>query len=127
MSVKLSVESLYNGGVSEILLAELKKVVDNILDPNTEAKKERSVTLKMKIKPNEGRNMAEMKIETTSKICPVAPIETSIMIAKNLKTGEVFCEEICSGERIEQNSFEGTNNVGKLASDLQTTQKENFQ
>lgn len=127
MSVKLSVETLYNGGVAEILMSELQKVVDNILDPNTEAKKERSVTLKMKIKPNEQRNTAEMKIETTSKICPSAPIETSIMIAKNIKTGEVYCEEICAGERYEQNSFEGTHTIGKLASDLQTKQKENFQ
>lgn len=127
MSVKLSVETLYNGGVAEVLMAELNKVVQNILDPNTEPKKERSVTLKMKIKPNEQRNMAELRVETTSKLCPNQPIETSIMIAKNLKTGEVHCEEICSSEFPEQHSFEGTHNAGKLASELQTRPKESFQ
>lgn len=121
MSIKLTVDTLYNGGVSERILQELNKVIENVADPNTPAKKKRTVTLKLEITPNEQRNLASMKVATSSTLCAPEPIETSIAIVQNSKTGEMYCEEIIANENFNQHSFPDTNNIGKVASANDTT------
>lgn len=58
--IELNVSTLSQGGAVERFQDELTRVIANITDPNTPAKKARTVTLKMTIKPNEQRNMAEV-------------------------------------------------------------------
>ncbi|WP_270229536.1 hypothetical protein, partial [Desulfovibrio legallii] len=87
--LELNVATLSQGGAVERFQEELTRVIANITDPNTPAKKTRTVTLKMTIKPNEQRNMAEVLVATSSTICPANPIETSIYIGANPKTGEI--------------------------------------
>ena len=48
MEKDLSIESLCGGAINERINRALRKVSDNILDPNTDAKKKRSITLKLK-------------------------------------------------------------------------------
>jgi len=117
MSVKISVDTLYQGGVGERIKQELDNVVKNIMDPNTPAKKKRTVTLKLEITPNEGRNLASMKVITSSTLCAPQPIETNISIVSNIKTGEVFCEELVPNENQNQLSFPETNVIGKATRD----------
>lgn len=68
--IPLKVETLYNGGVVERLHDELTRVIQNICDPATPAKKTRKVKLEIAIKPNEQRNMAEVVVSTSSTLCP---------------------------------------------------------
>ena len=51
--IPLKVETLYNGGAVERLHDELTRVIQNICDPATPAKKTRKVKLEIAIKPNE--------------------------------------------------------------------------
>lgn len=117
MSIQITVDTLYRGGVGERIKAALDDVVKNIMDPDTIAKKTRTVTIKLKVTPNEARNMAEMKVETSTTLCPPQAIETTLALTSNLKTGEMFIEEIMPSENMNQYSFEGTNNLGKVARD----------
>lgn len=64
--IPLSIPNLCNGGLVERLHGEMRRAVENILDPNTEAKKARKVTLTITIKPNEHRNMAEVEQTSSS-------------------------------------------------------------
>ena len=112
--IKLTVETLYNGGVAERLMEELRKALDNISDPNTPAKKARKVKLEMSIKPNEGRNLAEVTVATSSTLCAPEPIETTISIGKDPRTGELGAEEILPGENPEQQTFPDTMTKGKI-------------
>lgn len=68
--LELNVATLSQGGAVERFQDELSRVIANITDPNTPAKKTRTVTLKMTIKPNEQRNMAEVLVATSSTVCP---------------------------------------------------------
>lgn len=112
----MKVETLYNGGVVERLHDELTRVIQNICDPATPAKKTRKVKLEIAIKPNEQRNMAEVVVSTSSTLCPPEPLETSIYIGTDPITGEVAASEISSGENPAQNVLPGVteNMPGKI-------------
>lgn len=105
--IPLKVETLYNGGVVERLHDELTRVIQNICDPATPAKKTRKVKLEIAIKPNEQRNMAEVVVSTSSALCPPEPLETSIYIGTDPTTGEVAASEISSGENPNQSVLPG--------------------
>ena len=53
MTKNLSIESLCGGAVQERINRALRKVSDNILDPNTEAKKKRVINLQLTFEPSE--------------------------------------------------------------------------
>ena len=101
--IPLKVETLSSGGCVERLQDEIQRAIANICDPNTPAKKPRKIKLEITIKPNEQRNMAEVMVKTSSTLCPPEPLETSIYIGADPKTGEVGASEITSGENPNQN------------------------
>ncbi len=100
--IELSVENLYGGGVVERIHEEIKRAIQNIVDPNTPAKKVRKVKMEIAIRPNEQRNMAEIVVSTSSTLCPPEPIETSIYIGADPRTGEVGASEMQGGETFGQ-------------------------
>lgn len=101
--IPLKVETLSSGGCVERLQDEIQRAIANICDPNTPANKPRKIKLEITIKPNKDRNMAEVMVKTSSTLCPPEPLETSIYIGADPKTGEVAASEITSGENHNQN------------------------
>lgn len=101
--IELTPETIANGGLIERLNEEIQKAVANCLDPNTEAEKTRTVTLKVKIKPDAGRSFATMSVETSSALCPPAPLKTAIFMETDLTTGEIRASEVGAGENPNQN------------------------
>lgn len=114
MSIPLTIESLYGGGAVERLHGAMQEALQNILDPNTPAKKSRKVKLELVIKPNEQRNMAEVLVTTSTTLCPPEPLETSIIIDKD-GDGKAQASELASGENPGQVKLPGTMNKGKIA------------
>lgn len=106
--IELSAATLAAGGLMERLNEEIQKAVANCLDVNTEAKKTRTVTLKIKIKPDETRSVATVSLETSSTLCPPEAINTSIYMTQNLKTGEITASEVGAGENPMQELLPGT-------------------
>lgn len=96
--IGLSVETMANGALIERIQEEIGKAIANIVDPNTPTKKARTVTMKMTIKPNEQRNMAEVSVTTSSTLCSPVPVEAGRYIAVNSKTGEVEANEFKSDD-----------------------------
>lgn len=88
-----SLDKLMSGAVSERFSDELKRVLENVLDPNTDAKKARKVQLTVTIKPNEKRNVANFSVEAKSTLAPPVPVATSVYIGKD-KNGQVIAEEV---------------------------------
>lgn len=114
--IELNAATLASGGMVERLNEEIQKAVCNCLDVNTEATKLRTVTLKIKIKPDKSRCFGEVSVETSSTLAPAAPISTSISMSTNLKTGEVSAAEITSGEDPNREILPGVEGVmpGKI-------------
>ena len=112
--IQLNSATIAGGGLVERLNSEIHKAVENCLDVNTEAKKMRTVTLKVKIKPDETRAFASVAVETSCTLCPPEAINTSIYMEQNVRTGEVSASEIGAEENPMQATLPEVERKGKI-------------
>jgi len=80
MKVVDSLDNLMNGGVNERVLAELSKLWENVYDMRTDPGKARSLSLVVKIKPNNRRDAAEMSVDVGLKLAPPVPMTQTVLI-----------------------------------------------
>ena len=83
MGMPLSFENLGAGAAEEKFEESLKRVLTNILDPNTNPKMAREIILRVKVKPSEDRTDAEVIITCDVKLAQDKPFPTRIFIGKN--------------------------------------------
>lgn len=79
---KITLQNLSKGAASELFERELNEVMKNINDKNTEAKKTRTITLKISIAPNNDRSACETTLQCTSTLAPVKGVDSSILLGK---------------------------------------------
>lgn len=91
----VDLENFADGAVAERFNIELKKVLENLVDPNTDAKKKRKVQLTVTVKGNEKRELAEIEISAKTTLAPANAIETTIIIDRD-KNG-ITGKELKSG------------------------------
>ncbi|MBE1727418.1 replication terminator protein [Lactobacillus plantarum] len=96
-SINFNLSEISDGAVQEKLDREMKRVAANILDPNTEAKKKRKITLTMSFSPNDNRTVIDVDTEVKSVIAPQVAVPTTMMTGRNLDTGEIAINELKSG------------------------------
>jgi hypothetical protein len=75
---KIELSRIQRGVVGELFEEEFKKVLLNIEDENTEAKAERSVTIKIAVKPDKTRRTGEVKVQAYSTLAKVKPAESFV-------------------------------------------------
>lgn len=80
-------------GAAEAMFAEaLPLVLENMIDINTEAKKERSIILKIRFIPTENRDMGRIIVDDpVVKLAPKASAESQMFIGK--VDGQVQAQE----------------------------------
>lgn len=86
-----SLATLAGGGAMERFNDELNVVLANICDPNTKAEAVREITLKVKIRPHDNREVANVEIVCTSKCAPAKMVPTVLYIG--MHQGEVVATE----------------------------------
>lgn len=69
----VSLENLGEGAAAELFNLELARVLENIQDENTKPTTIRTVTLTLKIKPEEDRSFGQVAISAASKLAPINP------------------------------------------------------
>ena len=79
--MQISLETFMNGAVNERVGEELKKVVENMMDPNTD-EKQRKLIIEFKLKPDENRKTCSMEFVVKSKLRPAEAMGTTVMIGK---------------------------------------------
>ena len=89
----VSLANLASGAAVERFDDELARVLENIMDPNTVAEKEREITLKVKIKPNEARDFCQVRIECSSRKAAAKTFETHIYVGWDKSQGTVKATE----------------------------------
>lgn len=89
-----NLDELMDGGVTERFNDELKRVLENVFDPNTDAKKKRGITMSISITPNERRDAAEFKVEVKSTLAPPVPNAQTVFLNRDEKTGTITATEI---------------------------------
>ncbi|PSK11689.1 replication terminator protein [Brevibacillus porteri] len=86
------------GAVTERFNQELQKALENIADPNTDPKKSRTVTVKVTLKADENRDIADVDITTSSSLVAAKPVLTKILMDRDGK-GNVVGAELKSGNK----------------------------
>ena len=81
------------GAIQERVDYEVSRVVDNILDMNTEAKVKRKVVLTITMVPDEDRQVVKIEASAKSTLAPVTPVGTSLVITAD-GNGEMILAEI---------------------------------
>ena len=93
MLEKKSLIQMARGGFMEIFDAEMTKVLDNILDPNTKATGKRKLTVEFTFAPDDNRQTVGVSFQCKQKLEPINPVVTSLFITGD-QTGEVTVVEM---------------------------------
>ena len=91
--VRSSLLQMAKGAIQERVDYEVTRVVDNILDMNTEAKVKRKVVLTIVMIPDDDRQVVKIEASAKSTLAPVVPVGTSLMITAD-NNGEMILAEI---------------------------------
>lgn len=91
---KQSLLDMVQGGVKERVQIEFDKVIANILNLNADAKKKRTISLKIEFTPDAERQRISVQYMTDSKLVPLNPIATAVYIGVDGDTGEVAALEM---------------------------------
>lgn len=88
-----SLLQMAKGAIQERVDYEVTRVVDNLLDMNTEAKAKRKVTLNIVMTTDDDRRVVKVEASAKSTLAPVTPIGTSLVITAD-GNGEMMLAEI---------------------------------
>ena len=88
-----SLLQMAKGAIQERVDYEVTRVVDNLLDVNTEAKAKRKVTLTITMTTDDNRRVVKVEASAKSTLAPVTPIDTSLVITAD-SNGEMMLAEI---------------------------------
>lgn len=91
---KVSLTRLAKGAIEERIDLEVPKIIDNISDLNTEAKKKRTLTITIDFIPNAERNHITMNTVVKTKLEPTSSIQTSLAVGVDRETGEQIVVEL---------------------------------
>lgn len=89
-----SLLEMAKGAIMEQVNIETSKVIDNIVDPNTEAKKKRQIILTVDFIPSADRQTVTVSATAKSKLLPNNAIQTSLYVGVDYNTGEVIATEM---------------------------------
>lgn len=89
-----SILQMAKGAIQERVDYEVTKVIDNILDVNTDPVAKRKITLTIEMKPDENRQFISLKASAKSTLAPVIPIGTTLGIAADGNGEMVIVETV---------------------------------
>lgn len=83
-----SILQMARGAFQERVDLEMAKVVDNILDPNTNPTQKRKVTMTIEFTPDYERSNIGVSVSVKSTLAPTVPAKTTLYVAGESSTGE---------------------------------------
>lgn len=79
----VTLDTIGNAALVELFDAELARVLDNIQDPNTDAKTKRTITVKVSFSPNENRDIADVNLTCGSKLAGIKTVATRLFVGRH--------------------------------------------
>lgn len=96
MARRISLDAFAGGALAELVNRELVKINQNIHDPNASAEKARTLTVTIKLKPDEDRRLVKAEITAKSTLVPADAVKTTLVSGKDIRTGAVEMTEYAS-------------------------------
>lgn len=81
------------GAIEEKVDYEVSRVIDNIIDPNTDPKAKRKITVTLVFQPDAERRHIALQAEAKSALAPTAAVATAMMITSD-GNGEMIVAEM---------------------------------
>ncbi|QGH35168.1 replication terminator protein [Gracilibacillus salitolerans] len=94
--IKLS--EFQDGSLDERFNIEYRKVMDNLLNPNTDFKKARKVTITFTFNAKENRESADVSAQVSSKLVPYKEVDSTILLGRD-DDGTAIGKELKSGAK----------------------------
>ncbi|MEH7122090.1 replication terminator protein [Bacillus sp. JJ1773] len=94
----IDLNTFADGALSERANVELQKILENIADPNTDAKVKRNLTLTITLSADDKRDVILTSVVAKSKLAPAKKIETKLIMDMDNK-GKITGAELKSGAK----------------------------
>jgi hypothetical protein len=98
MANSIDLNTFANGAFAEKFNTEMRKAYENIKDPNTDAKKTRTVTMTVKINGDDERDLGFVQVGSKSSLAPHKDVATKIVLDRD-NEGRVVGAELKSGAK----------------------------
>lgn len=110
-------EEIGLGVVTEKYDDELCKVIDNILDLNTDPKTIREINIKLKMKPDpENREKVSLEALVSSKLAPTKTYVSSVTVGIDRRSGEMAAiEQVAQQQELFPQGEKGGDNVTPIS------------
>lgn len=90
---RTSILQMASGAIQERVDYEMSKIIDNILDPNTNPNGKRKLNLVIEFVPDSDRQIVSVRTTAKSILCPTNPVSTSLWITGDTQ-GDVTAVEM---------------------------------
>ncbi len=90
---KESILRMAGGAIEEKVDAEVSRVIDNILDPNTKPDAKRKITVTLEFQPDAERKRINIFASAKSTLVPLSPAATAMVITSD-GNGEMVIAEL---------------------------------
>lgn len=77
---EVNIMELAKGAILEQIDHAIKLVLENILDPNTEVKTPRKLSINLTFKPDDKREIVSCSAQAKPTLAPIKPITTNIIV-----------------------------------------------
>ena len=89
----LDLQNIAGGALQEKADEAMRKVLENMQDPNTPWKVKRQITIKIAFTQNEERDDTAVDLSVETKLAPVSPVRTRMALGRDLNNGKTYAEE----------------------------------
>ena len=91
-----NLETFAGGELSRQINRDIEAVMRNVVDPNTDVKAKRKITVTIEFKPNEQRNFITTNVNSKPTLAPALGAVTALGVQQDLTSGAIDVEEIGS-------------------------------
>ena len=111
--MNINIATIAGGALIEQVDEEIRKVLENIADPNTDPEKNRKVIIHLTISGEQNREIADLSFQTKSVLVPARSQTTRIAFEKN--GNQIVAEELRKGAMVGQVKIDPTGKVEEPA------------
>ena len=79
----LTLEGIADRAAAELFQHAVEQVLENMIDPNTDPKKARTIALKFTFEPTEDSKAADVTVECATKIAGIRPQMTRVYVGRH--------------------------------------------
>lgn len=91
-----NLETFAGGELSRQINRDIEAVMRNVVDPNTDVKAKRKITVTIEFKPNEQRNFITTNVNSKPTLAPALRAVTALGVQQDLTSGAIDVAEIGS-------------------------------